>query len=231
MSKIHKKTCLILKVNDYKDNKSIIKALSKHEGMIHFAVSGFKKYNSRMHGKIQKLQLIDGIFYEKSNTQLSLSSIENNISANQIQSLLEYKYQQKLCFIAEKFHDIQTCTLIINIFAQTHTLGIHQTFHIYIIKILSEHNLIEISPNIHQANFFYINNNGILNNQTGPHQISLKTFKVIKFVQNNNISQSSRIKPSAEVLSELETLFSILLEVKFNLSINFRHLNNVFDCV
>ncbi len=231
MSKIHKKTCLILRVNDYQDNKSIIKAISKHEGMIDFSVAGFKKYNSRMHGKIHKLQLIDGIFYEKSNSQLSLSSIENNISANQIQSLLEYQYQQKLCFIAEKFSDIQTCTLIINIFAQTHTLGIHQTIHIYLIKILSEHNLIEIAPNTHQANYFYINNDGILNNQMGSHKISLSTFKIIKFIQQNNITQSSRIKPTNKILSELETLFSTLLEVKFKLSINYRNLNNIFDCV
>ena len=231
MNKVQKKTCLILRINDYKDNKSIVTGLSKNDGLITFAVSGFKKFKSRMHGKIQKLQLIDGLLYEKTNQYLSLSSIEANIAPPSITCLKEYQNQQKLCFIAEKFHDIQTSDLIINIFAQTYQLGLKNTLHIYLIKILHEQNLIETISALHRANYFYINDKGIINNKSGAHKISLNAYKTLKHISKQNISNAAKLKIDEKTYQEIETLFVLLLEIKLGISINFRHLNNVFDSI
>ena len=231
MSKIHKKTCLILRINDYKDNKSIIKALSKNEGLINFSASGFKKYSSRLHGKIQKLTLIDGIFYESSNTHLKLSSIESHSAITPITCLQEFQSQQKLCFIAEKINDSLTSNLIIEILEQAKQLEIHKTLHIYLIKILQEQTLIEIDSKIHKANYFYLDSNGVINNNQGIQKISLNTIKTIQYIKNNPIKNCLKLVINTQIQNEIEDYFKNILEIKLNVLIDFRNFNNVFDTI
>ncbi|MBT6143309.1 hypothetical protein HOH51_02225 [bacterium] len=232
MSNFFTDDIIVLRVSEYKDNKSIVTALSKNRGFISFSVKSFRKFKSSKHGKFQRLNLINAEFIETQN-QVNISQINKTQQSKTITDLVEFKNQQKITHILLKaFKDLQSdkAFKIMQNFIENQ-YSYQDNLALLLIKLADALDLIQIDPNLKPANAFHVNINGvIINRKESPIlSIDLKTLKTIRYYQANDLKQSVKLKTSAKIESQVEELFKILLGMQYGLSINFRNFNNIFN--
>lgn len=223
---------IIIRITDYKDHKSIIKALGKHSGLVSFSVNKHKNFKSKFTGKINKLNIIQAELFH-SEQHLYLSNINHTIHAPSIHSMQEYQSQQKLLLLLEKISQYKVDN---NVYETIHKiitkkLNLNKSLPILLCKIMHSLNIFEKDKHLHQANHLYINNEGIINNKNGPIKISCETFKIIQFYIKNQIEKCHKLHINSENKYEIEFLFTQLLNTKYNTLINFRNLNDVFNSI
>ena len=223
---------IIIRITEYKDNKSIIKALGKNSGLISFSVNKHKNFKSKFTGKINKLNIINAELFH-SEQHLYLSNINQTIHAPSIHSMEEYQNQQKLLLLLEKISQYKVES---NVYETIHKiitkkLNLSTSLPILLCKIMHSLNIFEKDKRLHQANHLYINNEGIINNQNGPIKISCETFKIIQFYIKNKIENCQKLHINNENKYEIEFLFTHLLSMKYNTLVNFRNLNDVFNSI
>ncbi len=234
MSKFFTDDIIVLRVSEYKDNKSIVTALSKNRGFFSFAAKSFRKYGSSKHGKFQRLNLINAQFIESQNL-INISQINKTQHSKTITDLDEFKNQQKITHILLKaFKDLQSdkaFTIMQNFIENQYSY--QKNLALLLIKLADALDLIQIDPSLKQANLFYISINGVIVNKNDNSilTIDLNTLKTIRYYQAHNINQAIQLKTSTKIESQIEELFKVLLEMQYGLSINFRNFNNVFNSI
>jgi recombinational DNA repair protein (RecF pathway) len=100
MNKFSRDEYIIIRISDYKDNKSIVNAIGRRSGLVSFAVRKHKSFKSPFAGKISKLNIINAELFE-SNNHNYLNNINKTYHIGQIDNIKEYQSQQKLLLILE----------------------------------------------------------------------------------------------------------------------------------
>ena len=223
---------IIIRITDYKDNKSIVKALGRRSGLTSFAVKKHKNYKSPFAGKIHKLNILNAELYQ-SERHLYLSNINKTYHTPHPKNITEYEGQQKLLMLLEK---ISQHTVDTNVFESIYEILIKQkslnkNLPIILCKIMDSLNIFEKDKNLHPANYLFIDENGIINNKQGNIKISGNTYKVIQYYIKKNIQETQKLELSKEIKSEIEYIFTQLLQLKYNTLINFRNLNDIFNSI
>lgn len=223
---------IIIRIADYKDNKSIIKALGRRSGLVSFAVRKHKSYKSPFIGKLNKLNIINAELFN-SNQHLYLNNINKTYHCPSINDITEYQSQQKLLMLLEKVsqHTVDSKTFDTIHTIITSKLSIHKNLPILLCKIMHSLNIFETDKNLHQANHLFINEEGIINNKSGGIQIKASTYKIIKFYMYSNLTQCQKLEIQIENRIEIEYIFTHLLKQKYNTLINFRNLNDIFNSI
>jgi recombinational DNA repair protein (RecF pathway) len=230
MNKFSRDEFIIIRITDYKDHKSIVKALGRRSGLISFSVNKHKNFKSKFTGKINKLNIINAELFH-SEKHLYLSNINQTIHAPTIKNMQEYQNQQKLLMLLEKISQYKVENNIYETIYKiiTKKLSLNTSLPILLCKIMHNLNIFEQDKRLHQANHLYINNKGIINNKEGPIKISTNTYKIIQFYIQNKIELCQRLKIHSENKYEIEFVFTHLLQTKYNTLVNFRNLNDIFN--
>ncbi len=232
MNKFSRDEYIIIRISDYKDNKSIVNAIGRRSGLVSFAVRKHKSFKSPFAGKISKLNIINAELFE-SNNHNYLNNINKTYHIGQIDNIKEYQSQQKLLLILEK---LSQHTLDTEIFDTIYTLikeklSIHKNLSLILSKIINSLNLFEVDKNLHEANHFFINQDGIINNKQGQIKFNKSTFKVLNFYIKNTVQNAQKLTIQPEQEIEIEYIFTQLLNYKYNTLINFRNLNDIFNSI
>ena len=232
MNKFSRDEYIIIRISDYKDNKSIVNAIGRRSGLVSFAVRKHKSFKSPFAGKISKLNIINAELFE-SNNHNYLNNINKTYHIGQIDNIQEYQSQQKLLLILEK---LSQHTLDTEIFDTIYTLikeklSIHKNLSLILSKIINSLNLFEVDKNLHEANHFFINQDGIINNKQGQIKFNKSTFKVLNFYIKNTVQNAQKLTIQTEQEIEIEYIFTQLLNYKYNTLINFRNLNDIFNSI
>jgi len=232
MNKFSRDEYIIIRISDYKDNKSIVNAIGRRSGLVSFAVRKHKSFKSPFAGKISKLNIINAELFE-SNNHNYLNNINKTYHIGQIDNIKEYQSQQKLLLILEK---LSQHTLDTEIFDTIYTLikeklSIHKNLSLILSKIINSLNLFEVDKNLHEANHFFINQDGIINNKQGQIKFNKSTFKVLNFYIKNTVQNAQKLTIQTEQEIEIEYIFTQLLNYKYNTLINFRNLNDIFNSI
>ena len=224
---------IILRVSDYKDNKSIINALSRQGELLSFSVKNFRKYNNQHHGKIAKLNIINATLFKSQNNHYNLSQINTVVFPPKINEISEYQAQQKLNYILEKIANYKVETYFFDLIKKSYAQNtqISDLICPLLAKYSQTLNLFEKNKNLKKANYFFIHANGEIKNSESPHKISLETFKIINYYIKTPIEMCTQLVIDSKHKNEIEKVFCLLLELKYETLINLRNLNDVFNSI
>ena len=209
-----------------------LNAIGRRSGLVSFAVGKHKSFKSPFTGKISKLNIINAELFE-SNNHNYLNNINKTYHIGKIENIKEYQSQQKLLLVLEK---LSQHTLDVEIFDTIYTLitnklSIHKNLSLILSKIMHCLNLFEVDRNLHEANHFFINQDGVINNKQGQIKFTKSTFKVLNFYIKNNVQNAQKLNITQEIEIEIEYIFTQLLNYKYNTLINFRNLNDIFNSI
>jgi len=223
---------IIIRITDYKDNKSIVKALGRRSGLVSFAVKKHKNYKSPFAGKISKLNILNAELYH-SEKHLYLSNINKTYHTPNPKNITEYEAQQKLLLLLEKISQHKVDNIVFEIIYNIirYQRDINKNLPIILSKIMHSLNIFEVDNNLHPANHLFINTEGVINNTNGPIKLNSSTYKVIKYYIRSEIDKSQSLEINKENKAEIEYIFTHLLQQKYNTLINFRNLNDIFNSI